>query len=108
MTKYQVSSIKEYWNSLNGERIVIAVITAFSSIGITMGAWGLTTLWDMNGTMKEMNGAIATIARSDAEQAQKLLKHTDELLDHEKRLIILEIRSAAERERTNRTTPRAQ
>lgn len=93
---------------MNGERIVIAVITTFSTIGLAMGTWILTTIWDMNGTMKEMNGTITTISRSDTEQAHTLRKHTDELLDHEKRLIILEIRQERDRAGDNRTHPRHQ
>lgn len=99
-----MNDLKNAWQALNGERIVIAVITVFSTIGIGLMTWMLTTLWEVNGTVKEMSGNIASISRSDADQAHTLKTHTESLLDHEKRLIILEIRAAAEREReTNRT-----
>jgi hypothetical protein len=97
-----MKALAKYWESLNGERAIIGVVTFFSTVGLSLMSWMLTTIWDMNSNLNRISSTIEQTVRLDIEQSQSLTRHDIQIMDHEKRLIIIEQRHLNSTSNTNR------
>lgn len=86
--------IIDYWNSLNGERLVLGVLSGMFTVGLALFAWMFTTNYDTNGTVKGIDAKLEQVIKTNAEQNDRLAKHDERLFEFGQRIITLEQRAA--------------